>query len=100
MIKEPDLLYRAESENAEQVLSLLEEKGWIGRVREDEMCFARDQERATLFDMRTEFPWRMPNAEDVKRELGVEHPMTIELTTLEQELKIKMGISVKKLLRD
>lgn len=99
LLKEPDLLYRAESENAEQVLSLLEEKGWIGRVREDEMCFARDAEHATLFDMRTEFPWRMPNAKDVERELGSEHPMTVELKALEQELKIKMGISVKSLLR-
>ncbi|QGX41213.1 YihY family inner membrane protein [Permianibacter aggregans] len=99
LVKEEDLLSRAESENAEVVFTALEERGWLGRVREEEICFARDPELASLYDMRAEFPWRMPNAKDVAKELGIEHPMAKELIALEKSLKETMKVPVKELLK-
>ncbi len=93
------VLSAVESENAVDVLAELENKGLIGRVREDELCFARDQDELTLFELQALLPWRMPSPALAAQELGSDHPLVAQLEQLNQSMQSVLGVPIRLFLR-
>ena len=93
------LLLSVSSENGADVLAELERQGLIGRVREDELCFARDPDELSLYRLHSQLPWRLPTAAQVRDELGAEHPLVAQLEALDQVLRSQLSTPVRQLLR-
>ena len=95
-----DLLLSVGGENAGDVLTELERLGLLGRVREDELCFARDPDSLTLYGLQSLLPWRLPSAPLARQELGPDHPLVAELDQFEQVLRESLTAPIRSVLRD
>lgn len=97
--QQEDVVLAVGSENADEVLAELERQGFIGRVREDELCFARDLDELSLYALQAQLPWRLPSAENVRQEMGDDHPLVLQLVQFETVLRHELAVPVRQLLR-
>ncbi|HEX4909546.1 MAG TPA: YihY family inner membrane protein [Permianibacter sp.] len=94
-----DVMLAVGSENADDVLAELERQGFIGRVRENELCFARDPDSLTLYHLQAHLPWRLPAAALVRQALGAQHPLVAQLETLDGVVQQTLAVPMRELLR-
>lgn len=89
------LLADSGAENAVDVLSVLERAGLLGRVREQELCIARDVDVFNLHALYQLLPWRLPPAALAAHELGENHPLVIRLRATEAALQQSLQDSLR-----
>lgn len=99
LCRQEDLLLTVGSENAEGVLATLEQQGFVGRVRDDELCFARDVDALSLYRLQADLPWRLPSAALVRQELGNDHPLAAQMVQLDEVLQQALVTPVRQVLR-